>query len=124
MYFDPLAETVVVDRSVSTCTPGIATFDESAPHTLFTFARPENPDKDDASKVVLSREELCFHLYFDHGLVEVFVNERTVITTRVYPSTATCLTIEPFISPHTTIHVTDDSVSSELLSFDLWPLAL
>jgi beta-fructofuranosidase len=121
VYFDPSAEMVVIDRSVSTCMPGIATFDESAPHTLFTFARPE---KDDASKVILSREELCFHCYFDHGLVEVFVNERTVITTRVYPSTATCLKIEPFIFPHTTIQVADDSFSSGLISFDLWPLEL
>jgi beta-fructofuranosidase len=120
VYFDPSAELVVVDRSTSTCIPGVATFNESAPHTLFSFA---NSAGDGTGKVALSREELSFHVYFDHGVVEAFVNKRTVVTTRVYPSTATCQMIQPFISPNNA-PAADDGFQSQLLDLEFWPLEL
>ena len=31
-------------------------------------------------------EPLCLHLFLDRSVIELFVNERTTLSTRVYPS--------------------------------------
>ncbi|KAB5518930.1 glycoside hydrolase family 32 protein [Coniochaeta sp. 2T2.1] len=56
--------------------------DECAPHSLL--------------KVRDQEETLDIHLFFDVSVLEVFVNERLAITTRVYPENARCTAVRPF----------------------------
>ena len=53
---------------------------ESAPHTLFTV-REAGGDVE---------EKLRVHAFYDGSVLEVYVNERTVITTRVYTLEERC----------------------------------
>lgn len=54
---------------------------ESAPHTLFTSINDSG---------IESEELLQIHAFFDSSVLEVFVNSRTVISTRVYCSSDRC----------------------------------
>jgi beta-fructofuranosidase len=60
---------------------------ESAPHTLFTTLN----DKD-----IQIEETLQIHAFFDDSVLEVFVNGRTVISTRVYRSEGLCCGVRFF----------------------------
>jgi beta-fructofuranosidase len=90
MYFDTAAETFVIDRSQSTTVPDVDTAREVAPHTLFRFR-----DQDQDGAVV--QESLDVRAFYDVSALEVFVNERTAIATRIYPDQATCFGIEVFL---------------------------
>ncbi|KGO63736.1 Glycoside hydrolase, family 32 [Penicillium italicum] len=48
---------------------------ETAPHTLFTFLNERGEEVEETLRV---------HAYFDSSVLEVFVNDRTVISTRIY----------------------------------------
>ena len=48
---------------------------ETAPHTLFTSLNQRGEEVEETLRV---------HAYFDSSVLEVFVNDRTVITTRIY----------------------------------------
>ncbi|CAG7930748.1 unnamed protein product [Penicillium olsonii] len=78
---------------------------ETAPHTLFTFS--ENGEE--------IEETLKVHAFFDSSVLEVFVNERTVISTRIYHSSDTCF--EPIFFAETTNPTTEPAV---LLQADIW----
>lgn len=56
---------------------------EVAPHTLLTTADGEH-------------ESLDIRLFFDVSVLEIFVNERVVISTRVYPESGKCFGLQPF----------------------------
>lgn len=60
---------------------------ESAPHTLFTSLN----DKD-----IQVEETLQIHAFFDNSVLEVFVNGRTVISTRIYCSVGVCCGVRFF----------------------------
>ena len=79
--FNPQTETITVDRSMSSSRSGIVKTSETAPHTLFRY-----PD----GKI----EPLEFVVYYDTSVVEIFANDRTVLTTRVYPESGACVAIE------------------------------
>lgn len=81
IYFDSSSETVVIDRSHATRQTGVNVSPKQAPHTLFEF-------KSDGETT--TQEDLDFHVVFDTSVLEVFVNERVAITTRVYPYEGTC----------------------------------
>ena len=49
---------------------------EHAPHTLFKFK--------DASTGGEMEEKLKLHAFYDGSVLEIFLNERTAITTRIY----------------------------------------
>jgi len=49
---------------------------EHAPHTLFNFK--------DVSTGREMEENLKLHAFYDGSVLEIFVNERTAITTRIY----------------------------------------
>ncbi|KAH7186679.1 hypothetical protein DER44DRAFT_619941, partial [Fusarium oxysporum] len=82
IYFQPNEERIIVDRSRSSSQDGIMRCSERAPHTLFTLGFPP---PDDRSR----RENLEFHVFYDASILEVFVNERTAVSTRVYPQSGT-----------------------------------
>ncbi|KIW72860.1 hypothetical protein PV04_01024 [Phialophora macrospora] len=88
MYFDAAAETFLIDRSQSTTITDVDTAPEVAPHTLFLV-------RDDHGAV--AQEFLDVRAFYDVSALEVFVNERTAIATRIYPDHATCFGIEVFL---------------------------
>jgi beta-fructofuranosidase len=72
------SETLRIDRPDSNhVDPDISTLPETAPFTLF-----ESADG--------TREQLEIRAWFDESVLEVFVNERCVFSTRVYPATKRC----------------------------------
>lgn len=73
LQFDPTSESLYIDRSRSVPSSAAEDYDlrpEFSPFTLFKYG-----DK---------LEDLDVTLILDHGLVEVFVNNRSAITTRIY----------------------------------------
>jgi beta-fructofuranosidase len=60
---------------------------ETAPHTLLTF-------HDAQGNVV--EETLQIHVIFDKSILEVFVNERTAISTRIYVDEDRCYQLSFF----------------------------
>jgi beta-fructofuranosidase len=72
------AETLNIHRpDLSQVDPDIRTIPEFAPFTLFESANG-------------SREKLQIRAWFDESVLEVFVNERCAISTRIYPATKRC----------------------------------
>ncbi|KAK0390700.1 hypothetical protein NLU13_0203 [Sarocladium strictum] len=93
--FSPETETLRVVRDKSTSIEDIIVAEEVAPHTLFSML--PSPDTTEASELSTVQETLRFHAFFDASSLELFVNDRTAITTRVYPDTRTCFSIQPFV---------------------------
>lgn len=86
LSWDPCSETFTIRRPPVTNTE-INHGDESAPHTLFTFRNEHGDDVEETLRV---------HAFFDRSVLEVFVNERTVITTRIYHPSEQCFGIRFF----------------------------
>ena len=69
-----------------------------------------------------SREELSIHAFFDASIMEVFVNGRTAITTRIYTESATCFTMKPFVQHSKVGGSTTEQELSMISQFDLYTL--
>lgn len=117
--FEPGRETLFVDRSRSTIGEEINTKTRSAPHTLFTFRQG----------TTTRRESLTLHVYFDASVLEVFANDRTALTTRVYPDAPAglgmCQGIRLFVeaeSDHMSTLQQRVSFGSCVRRCDLWKL--
>ncbi|KAJ6109804.1 Glycoside hydrolase family 32 [Penicillium sp. IBT 16267x] len=80
---------------------------ESAPHTLFTYLVNQTEVE----------ESLKVHAFFDHNVLEVFVNERTAITTRVYHPSDRCFGVRFFAEP---VDDQGSKSSAVLLGADVW----
>jgi len=77
MFFDSLNETFVIERKEASIGGDGSNFaPEVAPHTLFTVSDPVSG--------LLTEENLHVRVFWDMSVVEVFVNGRTVISTRIY----------------------------------------
>ncbi|KAH8600400.1 glycosyl hydrolase [Bisporella sp. PMI_857] len=77
MFFDSANETFVIERKeASLVNSEINTAAEVAPHTLFTIADPDSG--------IQVEETLHVRVFWDMSVVEVFINGRTVISTRIY----------------------------------------
>ena len=63
---------------------------ESAPHTLFTkknlHSHDDQVNKPESHEI---EEPLQIHLFYDKSVLEVFVNDRFSLTSRIYPSLET-----------------------------------
>lgn len=86
LAWDSCSETFTIHRPPVT-NPEINHGHESAPHTLFTFRNEQGEDVE---------ETLVVHAFFDKSVLEVFVNERTVISTRIYHPSEQCFGIRFF----------------------------
>ncbi|RPA76422.1 Arabinanase/levansucrase/invertase [Ascobolus immersus RN42] len=106
--YDPIIETFTIDRS-SISQPSkehpVNNRDESAPHTLFTFIDIEGTEKE---------ETLDIHIFQDMSVVEVFVNKRTCISTRLYGVIGRCFGAE--------VIGEDEGVCSMLMKMNVWQL--
>lgn len=118
VYFEPDSESIIIDRSHSSTHPGIRTCQEQAPHTLFKFAHP-NEKSQSADEFVI--EHLRFQVLYDCSVLQIFVNERTAVTTRVYPASGTSTGIRIFVERKQPD--TSHSRESRILSCVLWPLS-
>lgn len=79
--FSPQTETITIDRSMSSFRSGIVKTSKTAPHTLFRYSDGKT-------------EPLDFVLYFDTSVLEIFANDRTALTTRVYPESGACVAVK------------------------------
>ncbi|KAJ5570321.1 uncharacterized protein N7459_009751 [Penicillium hispanicum] len=86
LAWDPFSETFTIHRPPVE-DPKINHDHESAPHTLFTFADDKGNE---------TEETLQVHAFFDKSVLEVFVNGRTVISTRIYHPSDRCYGIRFF----------------------------
>jgi beta-fructofuranosidase len=77
--FHSVAETIIIDRTNAPQPSGsyrVNNRPETAPHTLFTYMTEDGLEE--------REETLDIRIFHDASVVEVFVNERTVVSTRVY----------------------------------------
>lgn len=81
LSWDPRSETFEIHRPLINNTEVNHGY-ETAPHTLFTFLNEHGEE---------AEETLRVHAYFDASVLEVFVNDRTVISTRIYHPADHCL---------------------------------
>ncbi|KAF5673714.1 glycosyl hydrolases family 32 superfamily [Fusarium circinatum] len=109
--FSPDLEKLTITRAKSTNMTGICVADEEAPHTLFSTLSPGTAEPS------LSQEPLRLNAFFDVSCLELFANERTAITTRVYPESMTCYNIQPFV-----VKKSESPWSGQLLECTAWEL--
>lgn len=93
LYFSPNDETFVIARpdlrhsaDDGTNVVSVKLQEEKAPFTLFTSRNLETMRDEE--------ERLEIHMFYDQSVLEVFVNERAVITTRVYLQETSCSGVE------------------------------
>jgi beta-fructofuranosidase len=97
-------ETMRVERPDSRhLHPEISTFPEMAPFTLFTLKDQQGTP---------TRETLDLRIFFDKSILEVFINGRCTITTRVYPATKRCWGVEFWAE--------DERQQSKVVRADAW----
>lgn len=109
----------MVDRSRSSALQGIRKCPEEAPHTLFVFRQQ---DKEGCVSVKPMVETLRFHVVYDCSVIQIFVNERTALSTRVYPATGTSTGIRPFMERAS--RGSFGGLEDRAWSLALWPLSL
>lgn len=116
IFFQPSEEYIVVERhSVNSGhneTSGINDSPEFAQHTLFTTRDPVTGKKD--------QETLDIRIFFDVSVLEIFVNERVVITTRIYPETGQCYGLQPFVK-YTEGSTGNEPIISRCVGWELRP---
>ncbi|KAH7121834.1 glycoside hydrolase family 32 protein [Dactylonectria estremocensis] len=116
VYLHPPSESLRIDRSRSTSIANINVSPKTAPHTLFSFRDGEKT----------RREDLDFHVFFDVSVLEVFVNDRVAITTRVYPEEGSVYGIRIYINDEGRSSSKDlngaKSAVASLRSCDIWEL--
>lgn len=110
LSWDPLNEKFTIKRP-NPDDSGINHYPELAPHTLFTFSDPATGKE--------KEETLRIRAYFDMSVLEVFVNERTVISTRVYSSTGRCARIL-FFAESDKVEPGASTPVAVLLHADVW----
>lgn len=86
LAWDPRNEAFTIHRPLAQ-DPEINHGYECAPHTLFTFVNEQGEEIE---------ETLQVHAFFDKNVLEVFVNERSVISTRIYHPGDRCFGIRFF----------------------------
>ncbi|CAF3589853.1 unnamed protein product [Rotaria sp. Silwood1] len=77
LIYDPVSEYLILNRTYSSL---IKEFDHStvyAKHTLLTTVVGVNTTQ---------KELLSLHIYLDNSLLEIYANNRTAITTHIYPA--------------------------------------
>ena len=103
VLYNALDKIVCVQRDHSSDTSlDIKTDTEVAPHVLLS-TRSKTGD--------LQTETLDLKIFYDVSVLEIFVNDRVVITTRVYPDSGTCFGVEAF-----------GNDLGEVRDFTVWPL--
>jgi hypothetical protein len=115
VYLDLLQEEFVIYRtSVPTTNPRINRAPETAPHTLFTgFNALEQQEMEEC---------LSIRAFYDVNVLKVFINSRTVISTRIYSASNTCFWIRMFADAVQTVQNdhNDHEWLSQINSCRIW----
>ncbi|KAJ5107577.1 Glycoside hydrolase family 32 [Penicillium angulare] len=106
LTWDSTSETFMIDRPLVKDAK-INHGRESAPHTLFTYMHGQQE----------TEETLKIHAFFDRSVLEVFVNNRTAITTRIYHPSDRSFGVRFFAEP---IVEGLENPSTTLLQADVW----
>ncbi|CEL02582.1 Putative Invertase (Fragment) [Aspergillus calidoustus] len=138
VFWDPVCETFQVDRpDLSNTALGSRNINhapEITPHTLFTTvsaaSQPEKPTTLAKLFSLFSKasereteEPLHIRALFDTSVLEIFVNERSALTTRIYQAadedggTPACVGLQFFADE---VDSTSDTASSRLLRATVW----
>ena len=90
IIYKPAQSIIIVDRHHS-CNQdqGILTDTEVAPLSLLSMRDPTTGN--------VKRETLDLRIFFDVSVLEIFVNDRVAITTRVYPDSGKCFGVDAWI---------------------------
>jgi beta-fructofuranosidase len=107
LAWQPRSELFTIHRP-SLANPDINHGHESAPHTLFTLVNEQGDE---------TEETLTVRAFFDNSVLEVFVNDRTVITTRIYHPSDRCFGIRFFANSN---EGQSDQIPTILLQADVW----
>ena len=126
IYYDPSNYTINVDRYHSST---ITEFNNATvvgffyPYTMHGHAGYGGQTKRSIPSSGRSgstkKESLNFNIFLDGSLLEVYVNERFVLTTRIYPSRTDSTGIGVFIGEGASAKVSDIQVYTGLA--DVWP---
>lgn len=110
--YDHIDQRFTVDRSRSTSLEGVDTSSERASHAIFDILQPaghdgsaDNAERGGSDKLgsnskeqrVVKRETLDLHILFDVSVLEIFVNDRTTLTTRIYPPSGLVTRVQPLM---------------------------
>lgn len=115
VLFKPRTETIIIERHLSTSNSEINSAPEEAPHTLFYIKDGEATEP--------QLEALNMRAFFDTSVLELFINDRTVITTRVYPDYDSDEGGLAFIRPCSR-QSNDTTSAASMERCNLWPLSL
>ncbi|KAH7160989.1 glycosyl hydrolase family protein [Dactylonectria macrodidyma] len=77
VYFEAVDGRVIIQKAAVHTVAGANVASDSAPHPLFRMI--------DTRTGAEMEEELLIHMFYDQGVLEVFFNERTTVTSRLYP---------------------------------------
>ncbi|KAH8122425.1 beta-fructofuranosidase [Trichoderma asperellum] len=117
IYFRPNEEYLVVERdgvyTGDNETSGVNDSPETAPHTLFTTRDPVTGKEE--------QETLDIHIFFDVSVLEIFVNGRVVITTRIYPENGQCYGLQPFVKHFEGSIGGNEAILSRCVGWELKP---
>ncbi|OKL56026.1 hypothetical protein UA08_08605 [Talaromyces atroroseus] len=87
LFWEPASETFIVERpSLQMNDTQIDQGREVSPHTLFSYTTNSQGNHHAATESAEVEETLHIQAVFDVSVLEIFVNERTAISTRVYHS--------------------------------------
>ncbi|EED18153.1 Glycosyl hydrolases family 32 superfamily [Talaromyces stipitatus ATCC 10500] len=91
LFWDPISESFIIERPSlhvnldDNTNTKINQGREVSPHTLFTYTTESRENHDNlVNKSTEVEESLYIRAIFDVSVLEVFVNERTVLSTRIY----------------------------------------
>ena len=100
----------VIDRShIPTVEDSVIIAPEVAPFALFTQYSP--------SEQAFEEETLRIRAFFDQSILEVFVNERVTITTRIYSRFETCT---GFSFTASSDKKTNDAAAADIREVSIW----
>ena len=77
LIYDPISEYLILNRTCSSLITAFVLTPIYAKHTLLTTIDNEN---------ITQKELLYLRIFVDNSLVEIYANNRTVISTHIYPS--------------------------------------
>lgn len=111
IFFDPSNYTVVVDRSHSSLITGFSNA------SIYAYFRPYWVLPEGGGEAQM--ESLNWNIILDGSLLEIFLNDRFALTTRIYPSLENSTGIDVFVGDDASVHVENVNYWADL--YNVWP---